>query len=614
MKLFWEKYKWLKRIFVAVCSYLSVLSMAKLISLHGIADVYWGYKYFGYNMGAVILLCVTAWLFNRYLLRQDMRLKVTSGIGGVLLSMAMVYGAYAHYVNDIFMSTGESLLQIAMVLGICVLTIPVSAELLLWFDRVRIWFGKETGRQETDHKVVLFFRKHQPLYFVFAWAVIFCSYMPLFLACWPGNFVFDAKYQLQNVIENWYKTHHPLIHTLLMGKAYQLGQRVGDVSWGYQFYTLFQMLVLSSAFAYLVYYLYKKGVRRCFRVGVLLWFALFPMHALFAVSSTKDVLCAAFFLYFMVFLFRLLADGETFKWYSYAGMIVSGVLVSLFRNNVLYAVIVTGIILAIAIRGWKNRGKALLLILTVSILTQLANEGLIRYTHAIESDTYREMLCVPLQGLARVADYRGGELEPELYDEICRYIRPMDISAYNPYLADPIKNNANEELLKTNTGNFFKLWAKVGMRFPDEYLESIITNTMGYWYPLNQGVYVSYDIALYHTLIGMGDEIVKKSYCDWADKIYSALFWTTDYRYVPVLGVLFRIMPYIWLVVYYMLWCIYKKDKKGALVGVLPMIYILTCFCGPAAALRYIYSIVVCVPLFLYGIFSAQGADKQEMN
>lgn len=405
---------------------------------------------------------------------------------------------------------------------------------------------------------------------------------------------------MQNVIGGWYNTHHPLIHTLMMGKAYELGQAMGNVSWGYQFYTLAQMLILTSAFAYTLQYMYKKKVKVSWLIATWVFFAIFPMHSVFSISATKDVLCTAFFLYFMIFLVRYVFDKEQFKPISYVGMVLTGGLLALFRNNALYAVLVTGIILVIVVKGLKEKGKLVLIFAGVYLFATLVNNGLISYTNAVTNDSYRETLCVPLQCLARVVSYRGEDLDNELYEEICQYMRADDMTSYNPYLADAVKNNANEELLKTNTFNFFKLWAKVGMQFPDEYLESIITNTLGYWYPLNQGRYVSADVSLYHTLIGMGDEIEKVDYCNWAYNIYAPLFWAGKYRNTPILAYLFRNAPYIWMTVLFTLWSMYKKRKERVWVSLLPLVYLFTCFCGPMAALRYIYSIVVCVPLIVY--------------
>lgn len=596
--------RWLWRGLICIWAYMCVCTIGKICSLNGDALVYWGGEYFSYNITSVFFFGVSIWLTNRFLLQKNVRLKVISLIGGLCLSLAIVYGAYAHYVNDIFLSTRETFLQFGMVASLLALTMPIVAELLLFLEKAEVWFQEK----QTGCKLPAW------AFFLLMWASIFLCYVPLFLAWWPGNFVFDSKYQLQNVIEGWYFTHHPLIHTLMMGKAYELGQSMGNVSRGVQFYTLAQMLILASAFAYTMLYLYKKQVRKSILVGAWVFFAIFPMNALFSISATKDVLCAAFFLYFMVFLVRYVVDQERFGPVSYVGMVVTGALLALFRNNALYAVLITGVVLILFQKGWKEKGKLVLLFAGIYVLATLTNNSLISYTNAKDTDSYRETFCIPLQCLGRVANYRKDELDVALYEEIIQYIREEDIGGYNPYIADAVKNNANEELLRSNTLNFFKLWVKVGLQFPGEYVESIVTNTLGYWYPLNQGYYVSAEVALYHTLIGMGDEIVKVNRCNWAYEIYSPLFWAGEYRNVPILTYFFRNSPYVWLVILGMLWSIQKKDRARILVGMLPLLYLLTCMCGPMAALRYIYCNIVCMPLWWYLMLSTKGKDEKSME
>lgn len=616
MSAFMAKNCWVRRIVVSIWAYLAVFSLGKIIALHGNTVVWWGGQYFGNNITAVILFGVTVWLFNRFWLCEEKRLKVFSLIGGLLLSMAIVYGAYAHYVNNIFRSTKETIQQFLIMIGMLALTMSVMAQIFMWLKKAENWLASKQEKSKESklrfwQQIKAFFLCHPRVYFLFMWLSFFVSYLPVFLGNWPGNFVYDAKYQMSNVIDGYYSTHHPLIHTLMMGKAYEFGQRVGDVSWGYQFYTLAQMLILSSAFAYMQLYLYKKKVKTGFQVASWAFFALFPMHALFSISATKDVLCAAFFLYFMIFLARYVFDKEKFKAISYVGMIVTGALLALFRNNALYAVMVTAVLLVIFIKGWKEKGKIVLIFAAVYLLAKIINGGLISYTNAVDTDSARESMSVPLQCLARVASYRSGDLDKELYDEICLYIPEKNIPSYNPYCSDVIKNEADETLLKENRLNFWKLWIKVGLQFPDEYIESIVTNTMGYWYPLNQGLYVAPDISLYHTLIGKGEEIVKQNYCNWASELYASLFWTNDFHYVPLLGYSFRNAPYVWMVVLFMLWSFYKKNREQILMGLLPLLYIGTCLLGPMAALRYIYCIVVCVPLIVYLTLSKKQKETE---
>jgi len=58
MSKIFEKNIWFRRIFVCICSYLCILSFNKISSLHGDPYIYWGGKYFGYNMLSIILFSV----------------------------------------------------------------------------------------------------------------------------------------------------------------------------------------------------------------------------------------------------------------------------------------------------------------------------------------------------------------------------------------------------------------------------------------------------------------------------------------------------------------------------------------------------------------------------
>lgn len=594
----------IKKASAVILAFCFLLSLNQIISLWGEGYGFYGVGLFGYNIWAVGLYVIAVWAVYRLFQRKEKRLHVVSGCLGFLLSLGIVYGSYVHFTNDIFSSAKVTFLQVTLVFGFFAVMTALFEELLLLWDRLPGWYErKEKERAETGEEAAGKAGKNG-LYFMAVWLFIFLSYIPIFLSCWPGNFVYDTPFQLAEVVSGSYKTHHPLLHTLFLGWAYKLGQSMGDVSAGCQLYTLIQMAILSSAFACIWLYFYKKRMPKGFRVFVLLWFAWFPMHAVFAVSCTKDVLFAAFFLYFTVFLVRLVFDGEAFAWYSYGGMVASGVLSVLMRNNALYAILAGGVVILLLERRGKEQGKKRLCMLAVLggiwLCSGLANAGLAAAVQAENTDSCRESLSMPLQCLARVAQYRREDLSDDLYAEICMYIPEEDLVKYNPYLSDEIKEHANEELLRENFPNFLKLWLKVGAQFADEYVESIVANTMGYWYPLNEGTYISKPLEYYHKLIWVSDEIEKRDYCPPATKIYGPLFWQEEYREVPVLGYLFRLDGWVWLFYTYLGWCIYKKNKKAGALGAIPFFYLGTCYLGPVSILRYIYCLIVAVPLLFY--------------
>ncbi|MBQ8039755.1 MAG: hypothetical protein IJ274_07815, partial [Lachnospiraceae bacterium] len=141
MTTFFEKNVVIKRIVSAVCAYLAVLSISKIFSLNSDLSNYFTGLYWGYNVGSVIVFLGCAYILCRLLTNADKRLKIVSVVGGILLSACCVYGAYAHYMNDIFISAKEGVLQFFLILGIAFLTIPLSAEIIQLFDKGTKWLA-----------------------------------------------------------------------------------------------------------------------------------------------------------------------------------------------------------------------------------------------------------------------------------------------------------------------------------------------------------------------------------------------------------------------------------------------------------------------------------------
>ena len=585
----------LKNVVAFILSYLSVEAFAYIVRLGKSDSEIFSMLDYGTNILYVFVFGLGVFLISKYIVMEEKKIKIISFISGLILSILSVWGAYALFVNDIFISKKETIIQIFLVFGLNLIFTPIVAEVFLLMKKFDNWC--ESKKENKNYS-----RKNNIIYFLIVWVAIFLCYLPVFLANWPGNFIYDAKYQLSEVINNSYKTHHPLIHTWLMGTCYKLGVEWGSASKGFQIYTLLQMLVLSSSFSYCLLYLRKKGIPRLFRVISFLWFAIFPMHSIFSITATKDVLFAAFFLYSMIFFLRYFYDKEKFQWYTYVAMIVFNVLAALFRNNAIYALVVFCIIAIIMIKGLKEKGKIVILLSSIYIITTLCNTLMVNGLNAYPGAKNRESLSVPLQGLARVASYRGDELYEFEYNEIVMYIREQDISSYVPCNSDNIKNEANESLLETNKLNFIKLWLKIGSQYPDEYIESIVANTMGYWYLLPMKDYVTMNLSLYHSIIGAEHELEKVGYCSWAEKILNYYFYEGNYKYNPILSYSFRLAPYIWFMIFTLVWSLIKKDKKATLIMLLPFLYFGTCLLGPTVAIRYVYCLVVCCPLYFYMI------------
>ena len=82
-----------------------------------------------------------------------------------------------------------------------------------------------------------------------AFMAILACYVPMFLVLFPGSFAYDVPFQLEQVFTGRYSTHHPLLHTLLLGGCVKLGQALGSINLGAALYSAVQMTALAACFA-----------------------------------------------------------------------------------------------------------------------------------------------------------------------------------------------------------------------------------------------------------------------------------------------------------------------------------------------------------------------------
>lgn len=197
------------------------------------------------------------------------------------------------------------------------------------------------------------------LSFPILWLLIFLCWIPVLLACYPGIFSYDAIYQCSQVTDTLQlNTHHPIIHTLLLGGCVQFGRSVlGSANSGMLLYSLLQMLINSCIFAYVLTFLKKHKVPSIALVLCLCFFALMPFNSLFSICATKDSVFAALFLWFLTFVIELVLNSGSFwsTWKDPAGFITAMFFLLTFRNNMLYAFVLCIPFLLILYRKyWKK--------------------------------------------------------------------------------------------------------------------------------------------------------------------------------------------------------------------------------------------------------------------
>ncbi|MDE6212576.1 MAG: hypothetical protein K2M70_03765 [Lachnospiraceae bacterium] len=496
---------------------------------------------------------------------------------------------------------------------------------------------KQAGGKKTQEETRAEW-KERPLWqmWLFYLAFIFACWLPVFLAYYPSVFAYDAEGQLYQVIAGDYSTHHPLLHTLFLGAFFRLGGRMGSYSAGMAVHSVVQMLLMAGAFAGALTYLYEKRTARWTRIVLLLFYGLFPTNSVLAISTTKDVLFSALVLLYTICFYRLTCDRNmqvTRK--ERAVCILLGVLMLLLRNNAVYAFVVSVPVLFFGMRRVKNdqisqqenilwdgraAGKEYLhLSLGILLLFAVSAALLKTLTHA-QSGSPREMLSVPLQQMARVwVNKENGELmdDQSLRQEMEKYMPPeWGFSVYDPHLADRVKNIA---IIHDDPKGLIKTWIRLGMEYPGIYIDAFLDNSVGLWFLTDDtharvyGIgtetgfgYLSTD----NRTMPAGCEIVEHSYLPGLRAIMEKIVSDNEYEDWPVIKFLFAPALYWWLLYLYVVVVLYKKRYREVLPAVFLVVYYLTLLLSPTVLIRYMYPLVVTVPVIL----SCVTSEKKEEN
>lgn len=546
------------------------------------------------GLTAVCTILATLYVISKKLTKRQL---VFGCVGGFLYGFMYVYGAYAHNMLETARTIGELIKLLALAVGYSVFPTMLFTTIIMSLPKLRERLNMGMG---TDKCYPPISRKKAAITCLMYIGIVFLFWIPVFLAYYPTLLQYDGVYQLQDVIREVHSIWHPLAHTLLMGVFYNFGVSVGSAAFGMALYSMLQMFILSGFMGYTVYVMYRSGAPKWLRITVLLIYAIFPVNSILAITTTKDVLFAAFFLGFVILIVSGILNKNSYTWVQVVVMMVVGGAMLLYRNNAIYAFVV-----AAPFMIWNMKGvriKILCAILGSVILYTCANEALISVAKAPESKNVTEKMSVPLMQLAYVVSDPSNKLDATTRAEIMTYIKESSLSGYYLVIADQIKGNANNDLLRENMTNFFKMWGKVGLKHPMQYVDAWGILTMGYWYPddiYNAMVYGKF-MLLGHKQIGMGEEIEKTCYLPVVQKMMDALFGNNQYQRIPVLSTLCTPATYFWALIGYLLIVWYEKRRGLAAPGILCLAYYATLFLGPVALIRYIYCIMVVTPIFLF--------------
>lgn len=335
------------------------------------------------------------------------------------------------------------------------------------------------------------------------WSIYLIAFYPIVLSPDPSfqikqYFNVPTKYidwVIQRDPSVFMTTHHPVIHTFLLGKCIELGRLFVNDNFGLFLYTLLQTVVFASVLAYTIKFAKQNGVKSKMRFLLLCLYALVPMFPFYAIAGVKDTYYTAFMILYVLFIFDIVKNYRHKKmslkslFYSFIVML----LVGLFRNNGLYVILLSFPFLLIFARyNFVKLGISFGLFL----LCFFSFNNLLVPSLGISEGSIREVLSIPFQQTARYAIEHGDELtkqEIRAIDTLLTYDTLQE--RYDPEKSDPVKNEFNKLTTKEELHDYLKVWWKGLLTHPTTYIDATLHNSYGYFYPNSHKwyLYASYD-------------------------------------------------------------------------------------------------------------------------
>lgn len=531
----------------------------------------------------------------------EKRSYLIAGIFSLAFSAALVFGARLDSVEHV--DVKDVTLWLHLVAFTVIFTELV---LLLWrlMDGLRSRNMSFAGR--IANKITAAIELTEAQADVAAFLFLLLCWLPVFLAVYPGFFVYDAQDEYIQVATRTFSTHHPLVHVLLLGGMICAVHKLTDsYNLGIACYMVFQMAIAAGVFTFLFSYLRKKRVSRMVRLVGLLWLGTFPTVVMFTLCSAKDALFTLALLLLLICLLELGRDEENFfasKGWRFL-FVISGMAMMLFRNNGFYAFLV---MIPLLLIGKKGRRRQLLLLSACAVAgCLLVNGGLKLALHADDSE-YQEILTVPIQQLARVYKYAPESFSKEDRDILHEVLSEEALSLYTPRLSDPVKYRFNNEAFAKEKGRYAALWLRIGMRKPLIYLNAWWLTSYGFWYPdMVINVYGGNTVFTFtyrdNSYFGYEVELpgVRESKIPWLNEVYRKLSLEVWKEKVPVLSWLFSPGAMFWL--YALLFARLLNNRRyEMLYPFLPILLVwLTVLLGPTYLPRYVLFFWYALPLFL---------------
>ncbi|MDE6661901.1 MAG: hypothetical protein K2K46_01030 [Lachnospiraceae bacterium] len=460
--------------------------------------------------------------------------------------------------------------------------------------------------------------------FTTAFVSLFIVYLPCAIISYPAFFmigdtrsqIIQAYSELGIVIPEYLEghmlsdtvfinTHHPPVHTLFIHLCLVTGNRLfHSANAGIFLYAVLQCLCVLTSVSYAVKILVEKlRVPESYAVFVLLYCIISPLIQGYMFVITKDILYAAFLLYFLISLYFLYLGEKSRK--LYAELFLSALGLLLFRNDAKYIFFLSFLI--IAFFNKKLRKTALRFVIAVLCFSILYSA--ILSLCGVTRGSIREMFSVPFQQTARCVKYHEEEITEDQKQAINNILNYSSLALrYSVSLSDGVKGTYKEDASKEDLIRYFMVWFEMLGKYPGTYVQATMNNYYSYFYPVgNSHFNFSFGNSTF-AMDGTNKQIVPLGMHFYYPE--SLETYRNAYEYFenlvaafPPITILTIPSTYTWTLILLFFYALRKKSKNAVAFLMIPCIIVFVCCllgpCNGHYGVRYLYPIILSMPLLL---------------
>lgn len=553
-----------------------------------------------------ILYFILLYILFDYSDRQsyEKRMKKYTHCLGMIFSIATACGFSLNNFGNVSHRGIDFVLAILMYAHVFALLLCRLWNLLITFEGI-------LDKKEPSNVIFKKIYKHPLGIMIF---ILIC-WLPCYIATFPGNFVYDAASEF-NQLENGFNRDFPMLHSVLITRILSITYQItGSYNAGIAIFTILQMVIFAGMFTHILYKFYEYKGNVILISIMTMYYALFPVIHILVTSTVRDILFSGL-LNYTVFLFWLMARNKESFMKSIFSPFALGIVLALTllaRNNNAGIIMIIAV-LSLSIIVWLWAGKRNRKGATIFMITAVGGYATLSFALSVLCQPSKpagmaSSLSILTQPLVRAYLSEDNKFTEDEREEFEKFFG-NDIF-YVSRDADPTKFHLNTS--GDRPQEFVKLWIKIGLKHPGEYIDAVLANTEQMWFPdsvidgykqAGIDLYEPYEKCYFYFAEEIDEPGVRAHLLPEVFKFYKKIGLMISFEKIPVISMLFSIGFQFWLLLNCCFYISYRKCRNYRFSLIIIVGYTLISACVPLVLLRYFAVLFFAFPMLL--IFTLQ--------